>query len=185
MDAAELARYSRHLSLPEVGLEGQQRLRHARVLLIGAGGLGCPVGMYLAAAGVGTLSIVDHDVVEISNLQRQIGHAESDLGHSKAESLTKTLQSLNPHVQIQTHPVKFIPSNALQLAAEHDVVVDCSDNFKTRYLANDAAYFAQKPLVSASVYRFQGQLSVFWPHQEGPCYRCLYPVTLPPSQAPT
>jgi adenylyltransferase/sulfurtransferase len=185
LSVAEVDRFSRHLMLPEVGKPGQLRLRNSRVLLIGAGGLGCPVGLYLGAAGVGTIGIVDDDAVELSNLQRQVSHTTADVGRSKAQSLAESLRAIHPQLELQVHQTRFLKENALELCQKYDVIVDCSDNFATRYLCNDAAYFAHKPLVSATVYRFQGQLSVFVPSSGLPCYRCLYPVALPPSLAPT
>ena len=185
LSAEEVKRYSRHLSLSEVGSEGQQRLKKSKVLIVGAGGLGCPVGLYLAAAGIGQLGIIDSDVVEISNLQRQIGHSEKNLGLLKTESLAETITSINPLLRVELISDKLRQNNAPQIFQKYDVIVDCSDNFPTRYLVNDAAFFANKPLVSASVHKFQGHLSVFWPKSKGGCYRCLYPVTLPESMAPT
>ena len=185
LSAIEVKRYSRHLSLSEVGPEGQQKLKKSKILIVGAGGLGCPVGLYLAAAGIGQLGIIDHDVVEISNLQRQIGHSEKDLGLPKTKSLAETLTNINPQLRVELISEKLQHDNALQIVQKYDVIVDCSDNFPTRYLVNDAAFFANKPLVSASVHKFQGQLTVFWPKSKRGCYRCLYPVTLPESMAPT
>ena len=185
LSAEEVKRYSRHLSLSEVGSEGQQRLKKSKVLIVGAGGLGCPVGLYLAAAGIGQLGIIDSDVVEISNLQRQIGHSEKNLGLLKTESLAETITSINPLLRVELISDKLQHNNAPQIFQKYDVIVDCSDNFPTRYLVNDAAFFANKPLVSASVHKFQGHLSVFWPKSKGGCYRCLYPVNLPESMAPT
>ena len=185
LSVTEVKRYSRHLSLSEVGPEGQQKLKKSKILIVGAGGLGCPVGLYLAAAGIGHLGIIDHDVVEISNLQRQIGHFEKNLGLPKTKSLAETLTNINPQLRVEPISEKLQHNNALQIVQKYDVIVDCSDNFPTRYLVNDAAFFANKPLVSASVHKFQGQLTVFWPKSMGGCYRCLYPVTLPESMAPT
>ena len=185
LSAEEVKRYSRHLSLSEVGSEGQQRLKKSKVLIVGAGGLGCPVGLYLAAAGIGQLGIIDSDVVEISNLQRQIGHSEKNLGLLKTESLAENITSINPLLRVELISDKLQHNNAPQIFQKYDVIVDCSDNFPTRYLVNDAAFFANKPLVSASVHKFQGHLSVFWPKSKGGCYRCLYPATLPESMAPT
>ena len=181
----EIKRYSRHLSLSEVGPEGQQKLMKSKILIVGAGGLGCPVGLYLAAAGIGQLGIIDHDVVEISNLQRQIGYSEKNIGLPKTKSLAETLTNINPQLRVEQISEKLQHNNALQIVQKYDVIVDCSDNFPTRYLVNDAAFFANKPLVSASVHKFQGQLAVFWPKSKGGCYRCLYPTTLPESMAPT
>ena len=185
LSALEVKRYSRHLSLSEVGPEGQQKLKKSKILIVGAGGLGCPVGLYLAAAGIGQLGIIDHDVVEISNLQRQIGHSEKNLGLPKTKSLAQTLTNISPQLRVELISEKLQHNNALQIVQKYDVIVDCSDNFPTRYLVNDAAFFANKPLVSASVHKFQGQLTVFWHKSKGGCYRCLYPVTLPESMAPT
>jgi len=185
LSVTEVKRYSRHLSLSEVGPEGQQKLKKSKILIVGAGGLGCPVGLYLAAAGIGQLGIIDHDVVEISNLQRQIGHSEKNLGLPKTKSLAETLTNINPQLRVELISEKLQHDNALQIVQKYDVIVDCSDNFPTRYLVNDAAFFANKPLVSASVHKFQGQLTVFWPKSKRGCYRCLYPVTLPESMAPT
>ncbi len=185
LSAEEVKRYSRHLSLSEVGPEGQQKLKKSKVLIIGAGGLGCPVGLYLAAAGIGQLGVVDHDIVEVSNLQRQIGHTEKNLGFRKTESLAETITNINSKLTVELITEKLQHINALQIVQKYDVIVDCSDNFPTRYLVNDAAFFANKPLVSASVHKFQGQLAVFRPKSMGGCYRCLYPTTLPESMAPT
>ena len=181
----EIKRYSRHLSLSEVGPEGQQKLMKSKILIVGAGGLGCPVGLYLAAAGIGQLGIIDHDVVEISNLQRQIGYSEKNIGLPKTKSLAETLTNINPQLRVEQISEKLQHNNALQIVQKYDVIVDCSDNFPTRYLVNDVAFFANKPLISASVHKFQGQLAVFWPKTKGGCYRCLYPTTLPESMAPT
>ena len=185
LSAAEVKRYSRHLSLSEVGPEGQQKLKKSKVLIVGAGGLGCPVGLYLAASGIGQLGIIDSHVVEISNLQRQIGHSEKNLGLLKTESLAETITSINPLLRVELISDKLQHNNAPQIFQKYDVIVDCSDNFQTRYLVNDAAFFSNVPLVSASIHKFQGYLSVFWPKSKGGCYRCLYPVTLPESMAPT
>ena len=180
----ELHRYARHLILPEVGMTGQKQLKSARVLLIGAGGLGSPVAMYLAAAGVGTLGMVDFDVVDETNLQRQLLHGTSDVGRPKLDSAADRLGELNPHVRIEAHPVRLSSENALELFAEYDVVVDGSDNFPTRYLANDAAVLTGKPLVYGSIFRFEGQASVFWA-ERGPCYRCLFREPPPPGLVPS
>lgn len=181
---AERARYSRHLLLPQVGEAGQLRLRRARVLLIGLGGLGSPCALYLAAAGVGTLGLADHDTVALHNLQRQILHRESDVGRPKWLSGADTLSALNPAVRLIPHKDGFTPANARELAAEYDIIVDGSDNFATRHLANDAAVLEKKPLVSASVFRFEGQISVYDPASGGPCYRCLFPEPPAPGTAP-
>ena len=180
----ELRRYARHLILPEVGMAGQKRLKSARVLLIGAGGLGSPVAMYLAAAGVGTLGMVDFDVVDETNLQRQLLHGTSDVGSFKLDSARDRLGEINPHVRVEAHPVRLSSGNALELFAEYDVIVDGSDNFPTRYLANDAAVLTGKPLVYGSIFRFEGQASVFWA-ERGPCYRCLFREPPPPGLVPS
>jgi molybdopterin/thiamine biosynthesis adenylyltransferase/rhodanese-related sulfurtransferase len=180
----EVLRYSRHLTLPEVGVEGQQRLKAARVLCIGAGGLGSPAAMYLAAAGVGTIGLVDEDVVDVSNLQRQIIHGTSDVGRSKLESASDRLREINPHTRIEPHDVRFGERNALDLVSAYDVIVDGTDNFPTRYLVNDACVLAGRPNAYGSISRFEGQASVFaTPH--GPCYRCLHPVPPPPGLIPS
>lgn len=181
---AQLARYSRHLLLPEVGQAGQLKLLDAKVLLIGAGGLGSPVALYLAAAGVGTLGIVDPDQVDLSNLQRQVLHTEDRVGTLKVESAVRSLRALNSTVRVVPHAVRFERSNALDLMREYDLVIDGCDNFATRYLVNDACFLLQKPLVYAAIFRFDGQVSVFRPGVLGPCYRCLYPEPPPPELAP-
>lgn len=178
--AAELLRYSRHLIIPQVGITGQMRLKNASVLLIGAGALGSPSALYLAAAGVGRLGIVDPDVVEASNLQRQILHSESSIGKTKLESAVAHLREVNPHVSIETFPLRFTPQNAKAIAADYDVIVDGSDNFPTRFLTNDTAYFLKKPLIYGAIHRFEGQAGVFAPHLGGPCYRCMLPE-MPPA----
>jgi len=175
LSAAEQLRYSRHLLIPEVGAAGQLRLKNAAVLLIGSGALGSPIAMYLAAAGVGRLGLVDADVVEASNLQRQILHSEAWLGQAKVASAAARLQEVNPHIQIELHACRFTPDNALEIAGGYDVIVDGSDNFPTRFLTNDTAYFLRKPLVYGAIQRFEGQTGVFAPHLAGPCYRCLLP----------
>lgn len=180
---AERQRYARHLCLPEVGEHGQIRLKNAAVLLIGAGGLGSPAALYLAAAGVGTLGIVDFDVVDASNLQRQILHGHSTLGHKKIASAEQRLSDLNPCVILRCYDMRLSSENALSLIRDYDVVIDGSDNFATRYLVNDACFFLGKPCVSASVLRFEGQLSVF-DATRGPCYRCLFPTPPPSDLAP-
>ncbi len=181
----ERHRYSRHLSIPGVGVDGQLRLKHASVLLIGCGGLGSPAALYLAAAGVGRLGIVDPDVVDVSNLQRQILHGESWVGRPKLESAAARLREVNPHVVVECHPVRFTPDNALELAANYDILLDASDNFPTRYLANDAAFFLKKPLVYGAIQCFEGQVAVFAPHLGGPCYRCLLPEMPAAGAVPT
>ena len=180
----ELLRYSRHLLLPEVGVEGQRRLRAARVLLIGAGGLGSPAALYLAAAGVGTLGLVDFDRVDLTNLQRQILHGTSDVGRPKLDSAAERIGDLNPGVSVRSHAVRLTRANALGVIGEYDIVVDGSDNFPTRYLANDACVLLRRPYVYGSIFRFEGQASVF-ATGDGPCYRCLYPEPPPPGMVPT
>jgi sulfur-carrier protein adenylyltransferase/sulfurtransferase len=180
----EYQRYSRHLILPEVGLEGQRKLKNARVLTIGTGGLGSPLGLYLAAAGVGTIGIVDFDVVDQSNLQRQIIHGTSDVGRPKIESARDRLHDLNPNVKVEAFETRLTSANALELFREFDVVVDGTDNFQTRYLVNDAAVLTGKPNVYGSIFRFEGQASVFWA-EKGACYRCLYPEPPPPGLVPS
>jgi adenylyltransferase/sulfurtransferase len=186
LSPAELVRYARHLTLPEVGPEGQDRLRRARVLLVGAGGLGSPAALYLAAAGVGTLGVVDADRVELSNLQRQVLHGTAGVGRPKTESARERIGELNPHVAVETHPVRLDSSNALELVGAYDLTLDGSDNFPTRYLVNDASVLAGKPYVYGSIFRFDGQVSVFGA-PGGPCYRCLFadppPADLVPSCA--
>ena len=184
LTAAELARYNRHLLLPEVGVEGQRKLKAARVLLIGAGGLGSPAALYLAAAGVGTLGIVDFDVVDVSNLQRQILHGTSDVGRSKLASATDRLRDINPFVRVEAHETRFTSVNALELIGRYHLVVDGTDNFATRYLVNDACVLAGVPNVYGSIFRFDGQASVFCT-ADGPCYRCLYPEPPPPGVVPS
>ena len=175
LSPAELSRYSRHILLGEIGLEGQQRLRAAKVLVIGAGGLGSPAALYLAAAGVGTLGIVDFDKVEEHNLQRQLLHTNQSIGVQKTKSAQQRLHEVNPLITVRTHETAVTAENALALFAQYDVIVDGSDNFGTRYLNNDAAFFARKPLVYGSVFKFEGQVAVFAPSRGGPCYRCLFP----------
>jgi sulfur-carrier protein adenylyltransferase/sulfurtransferase len=181
----ELARYSRHILLPEVGLAGQQRICASRILVIGAGGLGSPAALYLAAAGVGALGIADFDSVELHNLQRQILHRTGSVGRSKLESAAETLVAINPHCRVILHPQGVTPENALTLFSNYDVIVDGSDNFATRFLNNDAAFFAKKPLVYGSIFKFEGQVSVFAPHLGGPCYRCLFPEAPAPGSVPS
>lgn len=180
----EIARYSRHLIMPEVTIEGQRRLKRSSVLLVGAGGLGSPAALYLAAAGVGRIGIVDFDVVDESNLQRQILHDTTWVGRPKLDSAVARLTSLNPHVRVETHATALTRDNALEILAAYDVVVDGTDNFETRYLTNDACYLLKKPNVYGSIFRFEGQASVFWPDR-GPCYRCLYPEPPPPGLVPS
>src|SRR5829696_5789387 len=180
----EIARYSRHLIMPEVGMEGQRRLKAARVLMIGTGGLGAPTGMYLAAAGVGTLGVVDFDLVDASNLQRQIVHGTKDVGRPKIESARDRLNDINPHVKIEAYETRLTSENALGLFRDYDIVVDGTDNFPTRYLVNDACVLTGKPNVYGSIFRFEGQASVFWAAR-GACYRCLYPEPPPPGLVPS
>ena len=180
----EVRRYSRHLIIPDVGMSGQKRLKNARVLCVGAGGLGSPALMYLAAAGVGTLGIVEFDTVDESNLQRQIIHGQSDIGRPKAESARDSVLEINPYVQVNLHTDRLDSSNVFDLFAQYDLIVDGTDNFATRYLVNDACVLLGKPYVWGSIYRFDGQASVFWA-EYGPCYRCLYPEPPPPGMVPS
>jgi adenylyltransferase/sulfurtransferase len=181
----EIRRYSRHLILPEVGLAGQKKIKAASVLCIGAGGLGSPIAMYLAAAGIGKIGIVDFDTVDYSNLQRQILHTDADVGRSKAESAKETIRGINPHCEVVIHNTRISSENALDLIRPYDIVVDGTDNFPTRYLTNDACVILKKPNVYGSIFRFEGQASVFAPHLGGPCYRCLYPEPPPPGMVPS
>jgi len=180
----EILRYSRHLIMPEVGMEGQQKLKAARVLCIGAGGLGSPLALYLAAAGVGTLGIVDFDVVDFTNLQRQIIHTTADVGRKKLHSAADKLKAINPFLNLQTFETRLTSENALELFREFDIVADGTDNFPTRYLVNDACVLTGKPNVYGSIFRFEGQASVF-ATEDGPCYRCLYPEPPPPGLVPS
>jgi adenylyltransferase/sulfurtransferase len=180
----EVRRYSRHLIIPDVGMTGQKRLKNARVLCVGAGGLGSPALLYLAAAGVGTLGIVDFDVVDESNLQRQIIHGQSDVGRPNAESARDSITELNPLVNVVLHEERLDSDNAMEIFAQYDLIVDGTDNFATRYLVNDACVLLGKPYVWGSIYRFDGQASVFWA-EYGPCYRCLYPEPPPPGMVPS
>jgi len=184
LSRAETLRYARHLILPEVGPEGQRKLKGSRVLLVGAGGLGSPVALYLAAAGVGTLGIVDFDVVDATNLQRQILHGTPDVGRAKLDSARDRIGELNPHVRMEPHPDRLTSANALELFREYDVVVDGTDNFPTRYLVNDACVLTGKPNVYGSILRWEGQASVFWA-ERGPCYRCLFRDPPPPGLVPS
>jgi molybdopterin/thiamine biosynthesis adenylyltransferase/rhodanese-related sulfurtransferase len=184
LSAAENNRYSRHLLLPEIGLSGQQKLKAARVLVVGCGGLGCPVLQYLAAAGVGTLGLLDFDTVDDSNLQRQVLYATADVGRSKAEVAAEKLRAQNPFIELRPHQVHLAADNALVLFAEYDLVVDCSDNFATRYLVNDACVILGKPLVFGAIFKFEGQVTVF-NYQSGPTYRCLYPEPPAPGESPS
>jgi sulfur-carrier protein adenylyltransferase/sulfurtransferase len=180
----EVKRYSRHLIIPEIGMTGQKRLKNARVLCVGAGGLGSPALLYLAAAGVGTLGVIDFDVVEESNLQRQIIHGQSDIGRPKAESAADSIREVNPYVNVVLHGVHLDSDNAMEIFAQYDLIVDGTDNFATRYLVNDTCVLLGKPYVWGSIYRFDGQASVFWA-EHGPCYRCLYPEPPPPGMVPS
>jgi adenylyltransferase/sulfurtransferase len=184
LSSEEIRHYSRHLLLPEVGMEGQRRLKAARVLIVGAGGLGSPAGLYLAAAGVGTLGLADFDVVDESNLHRQVLYARSDVGRPKLDAAVERLRGVNPHIRLVPHPVRLDAGNALELFADYDFVLDGTDNFATRYLVNDACVLLGKPNVYGSVFRFEGQVSVFW-GARGPCYRCLFPEPPPPGLVPS
>ncbi|HEU0275820.1 MAG TPA: molybdopterin-synthase adenylyltransferase MoeB [Candidatus Udaeobacter sp.] len=184
LNVEELQRYSRHLIMPEVTAEGQNRLKAARVLCIGAGGLGSPAALYLAAAGVGTIGIVDFDDVDLSNLQRQILHGTKDVGRGKLESACDRLHDINPQIELELHKCRFSSDNAAELVTGYDVIVDGSDNFPTRYLSNDVCVFGRKPNIYGSVFRFEGQTTVFAPHLGGPCYRCLFPEPPPPESVP-
>ncbi|HWI44749.1 MAG TPA: molybdopterin-synthase adenylyltransferase MoeB, partial [Rubrobacter sp.] len=180
----EIARYSRHLIMPEVALEGQKQLKAAKVLTVGTGGLGSPLALYLAAAGVGTIGIVDFDVVDESNLQRQIIHGTSDVGRPKVQSAYEKIKDINPNVEVRVHGEALTSENALEIFEDYDVIVDGTDNFPTRYLVNDACVLLNKPNVYGSIFRFEGQASVFYA-EEGPCYRCLYPEPPPPGLVPS
>jgi adenylyltransferase/sulfurtransferase len=180
----ELLRYSRHIIMPEVGLEGQKKLKAASVLCIGAGGLGSPLALYLAAAGIGRIGIVDFDVVDYTNLQRQIIHGTEDVGRPKLQSATDTLKSINPFVEVEGYETMLTSENALDIVKRYDVIIDGTDNFQTRYLVNDACVLLGKPNVYGSIFRFEGQSSVFWA-EKGPCYRCLYPEPPPPGMVPS
>lgn len=184
LDSQKLERYSRHILMPEVGEEGQVKLLDSKVFLVGAGGLGSPTAYYLAAAGVGTLGIVDNDVVDRSNLQRQILHNEARIGEPKVESAKQTLKALNPDINVVTYRERLSRDNVMELIKDYDVIVNGCDNFPTRYLINDACVFLKKPLVDGSIFRFEGQVNVIKPF-EGPCYRCLYPEPPPPEMAPS
>lgn len=184
LSSSELARYSRHILLEEIGVSGQEKLKRSKVLIVGAGGLGSPVALYLAAAGVGTIGIADFDKVELHNLQRQILHGQSDIQRLKIESAAETLAEINPHTHLELHSHGVQVDNAVELFTRYDIVVDGTDNFSTRYLNNDAAFFAGKPLVYGSIFKFEGQASLFDPHSGGPCYRCLFPEPPPPGTVP-
>jgi molybdopterin/thiamine biosynthesis adenylyltransferase/rhodanese-related sulfurtransferase len=181
----EIRRYSRHLILPEVGLAGQKKICATSVLCIGAGGLGSPITMYLAAAGIGKIGVLDFDTVDFSNLQRQIAHGTSDVGRPKTESARDTILRINPNVEVVLHKTRISSENALEIIAPYDIVVDGTDNFPTRYLTNDACVLLKKANVYGSIFRFEGQASVFAPHLGGPCYRCLYPEPPPPGMVPS
>lgn len=184
LSTREIERYARHVLIPEVGMEGQRRLKNARVLVVGAGGLGSPALMYLAAAGVGTIGVVDDDVVELSNLQRQVVHGVADVGLLKSESAAQRLASVNPLVRVVRHDVRIDSTNALEIIADYDLVLDGTDNFPTRYLLNDACVLLGKPDVWGSIYRFDGQASIWWARY-GPCYRCVFPEPPPPGLVPS
>ena len=184
LTVAEVRRYSRHLIIPDVAMAGQQRMMNAKVLCVGAGGLGSPALMYLAAAGIGTLGIVEYDTVDESNLQRQIIHGQSDIGKSKAQSAKEKIAEINPYVNVITHETRLDNSNVMDIFSQYDIIVDGTDNFATRYLVNDACVLLKKPYVWGSIYRFDGQASVFWA-EYGPCYRCLYPEPPPPGMVPS
>jgi len=181
----QLTRYSRHLMLKEVGMEGQLQLLKAKVLLIGAGGLGCPAALYLAATGVGTLGIIDSDKVDLTNLQRQILHGLADVGRPKTESAKEAIHRINPDVKVLTYQERLTPQNALEIFQEYDLIIDGSDNFPTKYLVNDASFFTGKPYIYGGVFQFEGQASVFFPKEGGPCLRCLFPEPPPPGLVPS
>ncbi|MBI4661569.1 MAG: molybdopterin-synthase adenylyltransferase MoeB [Verrucomicrobia bacterium] len=181
----EIRRYSRHLILPEVGMAGQKKICSTSVLCIGAGGLGSPIAMYLAAAGIGKIGIVDFDAVDFSNLQRQIIHGTEDVGRPKCKSAEETIHGINPNVEVVIHETRLTSENALEIISRYDIVVDGTDNFPTRYLTNDACVLLKKPNAYGSIFRFEGQASVFAPHLGGPCYRCLYPEPPPPGMVPS
>jgi adenylyltransferase/sulfurtransferase len=180
----ELRRYSRHILLPELGMQGQQRLKESSVLLIGAGGLGSPLALYLAAAGVGRIAVVDSDVVDESNLQRQVLHGTPDVGRKKVESARERMLEINPHIEVAVHDEPFTSANAMRIATGHNAIVDGTDNFPTRYLSNDVAVLLGIPNIYGSIFRFEGQVSTFW-SRHGPCYRCLYPEPPPPGSVPS
>ncbi|MEO8206985.1 MAG: molybdopterin-synthase adenylyltransferase MoeB [Chthoniobacterales bacterium] len=181
----EIARYSRHLIMPEVTLEGQKRIKAAKVLCIGTGGLGSPIGLYLAAAGIGTLGLVDFDVVDFSNLQRQVLHGTKDVGRKKLNSARDRIREINPNVEVILHDVMFRSDNAMEIVEPYDIVIDGTDNFPTRYLSNDVSVLLKKPNIYGSIFRFDGQCTVFAPELGGPCYRCLYPEPPPPGMVPS
>src|SRR6478672_5769294 len=181
----EIARYSRHLIMPEVTLEGQKRLKAAGVLCIGTGGLGSPIALYLAAAGIGRLGLVDGDVVDFSNLQRQILHGTKDVGRKKLNSARDRIREINPNVQVDLYDTLFTSANAREIVGPYDIVIDGTDNFPTRYLSNDICVFEKKPNIYGSIFRFDGQCTVFAPHLGGPCYRCMFPEPPPPGMVPS
>ena len=181
----EIARYSRHLIMPEVTLEGQKRIKAASVLCIGSGGLGSPIALYLAAAGIGRLGLVDYDVVDFSNLQRQILHGTDDVGRKKLNSAKDRIKAVNPNVKVELHDMLFRSENALPLVQDYDIIIDGTDNFPTRYLSNDACVLSRKPNVYGSIFRFDGQCTLFAPHLGGPCYRCMFPEPPPPGMVPS
>ena len=181
----EINRYSRHLTLPEVGMAGQLGIKESRVLMIGAGGLGSPLGMYLGAVGVGKIGLVDFDLVDHTNLHRQIAHTTADEGRPKVESLRDTILAGNPNIEVEIHNTRLESDNVLELFSQYDIIADGSDNFETRYMINDAAFFSKKQLVSASIFRFQGQITIFSPETGGPCYRCLYSEPPPAALVPS
>ncbi len=185
LDANKLARYARHISMPEVGEKGQLKLLDTKVLLIGAGGLGSPAALYLAAAGVGTIGIIDNDVVDKSNLQRQLLHSESEVGKPKVESAQRRLLGINSDINVVMHKTRLDSSNCFEIFKQYDIIVNGCDNFATRYLVNDACVFLKKPMVDGSIFRFEGQATIFDPSKGGPCYRCLYPTPPPPDMAPS
>jgi len=178
------SRYSRQLVLPEVQPEGQQKILEAKVLLVGLGGLGSPQALYLAAAGVGTLGLLDGDRVDLTNLQRQVVHSTPEVGSLKVDSAERRVKGINPEVGVLKHPVRIDPQNAMDILSGYDIIVDCTDNFPARYLLSDACALLKKPMVHGAIYRFQGQATVFYPSQGGPCYRCLFPVPPPPGTVP-
>jgi adenylyltransferase/sulfurtransferase len=181
----QLNRYSRNIMLKEVGMDGQLQLLKAKVLLVGAGGLGCPAGLYLAAAGVGTLGIIDSDKVDLTNLQRQILHGLADVGRPKTESAKEAIHRINPDVKVVTYQERLTPQNVIEIFKDYDIVIDGSDNFATKYLVNDASFFTGKPYIYGGVFQFEGQASVFFPKEGGPCLRCLFPEPPPPGLVPS
>jgi molybdopterin/thiamine biosynthesis adenylyltransferase/rhodanese-related sulfurtransferase len=181
----EIARYSRHLIMPEVTLDGQKRIKAANVLCIGTGGLGSPIALYLAAAGIGRLGLVDYDIVDFSNLQRQILHGTDDVGRKKLNSARDRIKAINPNVRVDLHDMMFRSENAMQIVQDYDIVIDGTDNFPTRYLSNDVCVLAKKPNIYGSIFRFDGQCTVFAPHLSGPCYRCMFPEPPPPGMVPS